>query len=679
MSTSRPPFDPSPLVETALAALDRDDPVAALVALSGVVDAGPAEETDARVRALRRHLEEHPDRGRRLGDALRRTLVDARVGPALTESGVDSTAGFLPELGARLVGRLLPETDDPEDLRAVLRRAFPGADAHQRVAEVPDAEWLGLLDALGIHDAPLARVDPELASAIRTLAHHVGSQGLQPAFTRRLPHLEAPDSPFLMLTDRVLAYLRSYSTDGPGGDPELLGEALGTLVRCRAEVRRLRATKGEFGTSLELTGLTFRLLQLLDRLELLLHLTDPLRHDGRESAVALFREILAAEKTRHHLLPLVRGRADLLAFQVVEHAARKGGKYITSGLRDYWAFFLASLGGGGIVALFSFLKMVIGSQGLPLGIEGLLYGLNYSTCFVLIYLTGAALATKQPALTANTIAQALGNRDDRHLEDLESLVVRVWRSQFISFVGNLAMALPVAFLVSEVFFRAAGETIAPPAKAESMLAALHPWASGTLFFAAIAGVFLFLSGLISGWVDNRLLYSRVADRVAHQPTLRRLLGPERVQRLADALDRKLGALVGNVFLGFALGSTGTLGEILGLPLDIRHIAFASAEFGTALEILHFDVALGVVLPVALGVALIGLVNFLVSFGLSLALALESRKITWRETRILAGHLARHFVRRPLDWFFPPRTGNGARPEPVERPEAAPRGPGTTGD
>ena len=81
-------------------------------------------------------------------------------------------------------------------------------------------------------------------------------------------------------------------------------------------------------------------------------------------------------------------------------------------------------------------------------------------------------------MTANTIARALGNRDDRHLDELESLVVRVWRSQFISFVGNLAMALPVAFLVSEVVFRAAGETIAPPAKAESMLAALHPWASG---------------------------------------------------------------------------------------------------------------------------------------------------------------------------------------------------------
>lgn len=653
---SRPPshFDPSATLDRALSALDAGDRLGAMDVLGAVVCRGSAAGTPGRMRAFRRLLESRPADGHRIGEALRETLKEARVGPALIESGVDSTAEFFAELGRRLVRRVLPETDDPQDLRTIVRRVLPDPGAHQRVARVPDREWMALLAALGFSDTPATRIDPELARAIRTLAHHVGSQGLQPTFTRRLPRLEAPDSPFLVLTDRVLAYIRSYTTEVEGDAPELLDEALDTLARCRDEVHHLRATKGEHGTSLELTGLTFRLLQLLDRLELLLRLTDPALHDARESGVHLFREILTAEKTRDHVIPFVRGRADLLAFQVVEHAARKGGKYITSGVRDYWGFFLASLGGGGIVALFSFLKVVIGGWGLPLGVEGLLYGLNYSVCFVLIYLTGAALATKQPALTANTIARALGARGDRHLEDLEALVVRVWRSQFISFVGNLALALPVAFLVSELFFRVSGDTIAPPAKATSMLAALHPWASGTLVFAAIAGVFLFLSGLVSGWVDNRMLYSHVAARVAGHPVLRRLLGDDRARRLADGIEAKLGALVGNVFLGFALGSTGTLGEILGLPLDIRHIAFASAEFGTALEILHFDVALAVVLPVALGVALIGLVNFLVSFGLSLALAMESRRITWRETRTLGAHLVRLFAQRPLEWFFPPR-------------------------
>ena len=118
---------------------------------------------------------------------------------------------------------------------------------------------------------------------------------------------------------------------------------------------------------------------------------------------------------------------------------------------------------------------------------------------------------------------------------------------------------------------------------------------------------------------------------------------------------------GNVFLGFALGSTGTIGEILGLPLDIRHIAFASAEFGTSLEILHLRVEWALLSAVALGVLSIGLINFLVSFGLSLATAVESRGLTWEEVRSLVRGLARRFVDDPLDWFFPPRSdGRDAR-------------------
>ncbi|MEQ9569387.1 MAG: hypothetical protein RLN75_04295, partial [Longimicrobiales bacterium] len=66
------------------------------------------------------------------------------------------------------------------------------------------------------------------------------------------------------------------------------------------------------------------------------------------------------------------------------------------------------------------------------------------------------------------------------------------------------------------------------------------------------------------------------------------------------------------------------------------------------------VAPGVVVATAAGVALVGLVNFLVSFGLSLGVALESRGVTIRETRLLLIHLLARLRRRPFDWFFPPR-------------------------
>ncbi len=58
-----------------------------------------------------------------------------------------------------------------------------------------------------------------------------------------------------------------------------------------------------------------------------------------------------------------------------------------------------------------------------------------------------------------------------------------------------------------------------------------------LFYAAIAGVWLFVAGLISGYYDNKALYTRMGQRVRQLRWLGRLLGIERRDR-AVALCRK---------------------------------------------------------------------------------------------------------------------------------------------
>jgi len=47
------------------------------------------------------------------------------------------------------------------------------------------------------------------------------------------------------------------------------------------------------------------------------------------------------------------------------------------------------------------------------------------------------------------------------------------------------------------------------------------------------------------------------------------------------------------------------------------------------------------------------VNFVVSFGLSLLVAAESRGMRLRRAGAFARTLVRRFLRRPTDWFFPP--------------------------
>jgi site-specific recombinase len=637
---------------------DAGHPVQALARIIAALRPSGARPAADRVVSLAGHLEVERAaggaEGASLGRLLRRVLRDAHSVHTLTDAGIPSShRGFWSEFFGRLGRRVLPDPTDPASLTAVLQAVFPRQDDHVWVRRIPTAHWARLLDAMGVTAESVTGVDPDLANAIRVLAHHVASLGLSSEVTERLPDLEGPASPFLVISAAVSRYLESFENEEVGDEEPLLDEALALLTECREAVERLRAEKGEFGTNLSLTILSYRLLQQIERLDVLLHLTEPVERDFQGSAVRLFRTLVRAVNTRNQVVPHVRESADLLAYQVVEFAARKGSRYITRSPREYGLFFVSSLGGGLIVAVFALLKVLLDTLYVSLAAEAFLFGINYSICFVLIYLTGSTLATKQPAMTANTLARTLGGTSDHDIKALQELVVRTWRSQFVSFLGNLVMAFPVALGLSWGFHRLTGVPPAAPAKAAALLEGLHPWQSGALAYAAVAGVFLFASGLVSGYVDNRNRYGRIPLRIEQDPRLRRILGLGGAARLASFVDRKLGVLAGNVFLGFCLGSAGTVGTILGLPFDIRHIAFASAHFGMAMEALNWAIPVSLLLEVTLGVLLIGLVNFLVSFGLSLALAMESRRVTFGETRALVRGLLRHFLRRPLDYFFPP--------------------------
>jgi hypothetical protein len=60
-----------------------------------------------------------------------------------------------------------------------------------------------------------------------------------------------------------------------------------------------------------------------------------------------------------------------------------------------------------------------------------------------------------------------------------------------------------------------------------------------------------------------------------------VFGRERANRIGSYIQDRLGGIMGNFLFGCMLGSTGVIGTILGLPLDIRHIAFSSANLGCA--------------------------------------------------------------------------------------------------
>lgn len=369
------------------------------------------------------------------------------------------------------------------------------------------------------------------------------------------------------------------------------------------------------------------------------------------------------QKLKHKLGDHISDTFSILALQVTEHAGRTGEHYITSGRKEYFKMFQSAAGGGFIVGFLSVFKVLIYSLGLaPFG-QAFLYSLNYSLGFIGILVSHSTLATKQPAMTAARLAASLDIKDKSgpDLEGLVSLIVRTIRSQFIAVLGNIFLAFPVAFLLAYGYLTAFGSPVANVTKASNLIEELHPLSSPALFHAAIAGFYLFFSGLISGYFDNKNRYSKIAERVAHHPNLKRILGPQWLKKLAHYLDHNLGNLAGNFFLGIFLGSTAFIGMIFGLPLDIRHVTFSSASFGLALATPGVHVNGEIIFFSVLGIILIGVVNLLVSFGFSIVVAIKSRNVRFSQTRQILWLLIVKFYNQPNQFFFPPRESDVSPP------------------
>lgn len=193
-----------------------------------------------------------------------------------------------------------------------------------------------------------------------------------------------------------------------------------------------------------------------------------------------------------------------------------------------------------------------------------------------------------------------------------------------------------------------------PDKAWHTIDSLHPLKTLSFWYAAVAGLGLFLSGLLAGFADNWFIFNNVGFRLRQSEVLKKIVGPHNLDRAIQAIDHNLGFWTGNISLGFYLGAMGALGTISGLPLDVRHITFSTASFGAAMASLKFHAPASVALIVAMTTFVCGIINLAVSFSLSLLLAVKSRRIKFSQTPELLRLLGRKLRQRPLDFFIPPR-------------------------
>src|SRR5882724_6786194 len=558
-------------------------------------------------------LHQHPVLLTNLRHALFSQLIRTDLSATLTESGIPLARGFWQEFFGRIRHKLLPPLQNENDFLYVLNRVFFRSSDYQWVESIPRESWILFFESIGLSlHVDDSRLLGQLLQSLKILAFQVSQLGLEKEVWNYISPGQQEDNPFLQQNYLIheLEHLLLLAVTPPGNvlshdDPAAEFQFTDTapragppippvtamsvrindaLTRCYACIDSIREQYSARGASLHQTYIHIILANRLGRISILIDLLDNDQHFNSGKFTDFFRMLVRNENRKNSIREFMSQNLGYLAYQIAEHKGSKGSKYITSTWTEYRAMLKSAMGGGAWVCLIVFIKNLLTKLDMPVFWHGFAYSVTYSVGFLVIEETHATLATKQPAFTASAVAGSLDTRKNSHEPNLYNLAVtvaKISRSQIASFAGNLLVVFPGAWLIAWAYDKIIGAKMLAGEAAAKMLKDQHPWHSLSLLYACNAGFFLFLSGIIAGYVQNKIHFGHISQRLQTHPILRLSLPTERLRRLGDYVDKHAGSIIGNIALGFFLGMAGFIGEIFGIHFDVRHITISSGNTAIA--------------------------------------------------------------------------------------------------
>ena len=585
----------------------------------------------------------------------------------LTDAGILQDTDFIYEVKKRIFAKILPYQAPKNTLQYLLNQIFFLDSDPVWVNKIPKNQLESLFDILGFsgiyNSINEGSVLFEVMQAMNLLSQRTSGRALESEVLKMVPEYANLESPFAAFEKELFAIentikLKEHDFYIVSSDINYR-QLLLLYKQCNEFVEKAFQNSSKFGISLRVNQNLLRIKQQLYRLGVLLPILvvdNP--EEKRTKSIELAIKLIKYNCQKTNVRKLINESTQLLSYEITQHTAKTGEHYITESKTEYFKMLYAALGGGLVVGFLCIFKLLLSKIETSDFGHAFLYSLNYSFGFIVIYLLGFTLATKQPAMTAAALINALEeglkkpsiSADEKH-KSFAKLFARLFRSQFIAFVGNVIMAFPISLLGIWLIDIAFDYNIAE-VKWNKLISDLNPIYSLAIFHAAIAGFFLFLSGIIAGSISNRDKHFEVKYRIQEHPWLKMTFGKVRTQKFANWYEKKWSGLISNFWFGVFLGSTASIGLFLGLNLDIRHITFSSGNLALGLYGANYVVSNTMLFWGIFGVGIIGLVNFLVSFGLSLGLAFRSRNIPLTELRPIFSSIKKRFLSKPISFFFP---------------------------
>ena len=605
---------------------------------------------------------------------LKRVFEGKPLTLSLTEANILSESAFFPELRKRIINTVLPPVENEDTVWHLVDYVSVSTQKDLEYFKSIGPENIdALFSLLGISDfIKNVNIKKELYLSMNILAWRTIGNALEVEVVKMAPEYKNFDNPFVALQNEVDKLTETFK-ENPEFNPDKNNpdykQIKVYLKQCLNFVTIAFKNSSKYGISGKINQSLIKIRQQLNRISDILGLLEVnTAADYEKNSKQLVYLILDYKSHKNNIRELFAESTGLLSHLITNHTAETGVHYIASTTKDYIKMFWKAAGGGVIVGALVVIKTFFSYLGNSDFSHAVLYSLNYAFGFIAIYLLHFTLATKQPAMTAATMAKVLSEEKNtqKNYRDFAHLVAKLFRTQFIAFVGNVLLAFPVAmgiiYTLELIYHKNFAQQRAP-----KLLYDLNPFESNAILHACVAGFYLFISGIIAGNVGNNSVFYHIPKRIAKNPTFIRLFGQKFAVKLSKFYSRNWAGIISNFWFGVFLGSTASIGNFFGLDLDIRHITFAAGNFALGLYGEHFKVSDSVIWISLITIVLIGICNFVVSFGLSMSLAFRSRKVKFGEVREIYKEIFRYFLNNPLKFFLPIRSvhDNRAR-EMVEK-------------
>jgi site-specific recombinase len=635
-------------------------------------DAPRSQSEHTRLRHLFRVLERNPAWKANVAGVLRATLHETDAISLLCDAGMPVQSGFFGAIFERFQSSLIPPAPNQRNLSALVTLMFPSANDAEWIASLPLdvlTPLRALLDYEMTEDDNRAfALSGDLLAALHNLICQISSTGLSQTVRSRLDDEDSSipltKQPFYRLTRAMLAVEAANAAleEGRGETQPLHHEVnyLRVLLdECRAAVDRVFAHLYRNGVSVDIVFQVERMRMRILRVE---HLLDAwMANDDLREGARLSAELIKANQASQSVSHLLRSNFALLARKVVETSADVGEHYIARDRREYLTMLRMAAGGGLVTVVTVCVKFWITGAHLQSMIEGVLAGINYAASFTLMHFLHFTLATKQPAMTAPTIARELDDvGTPSGLNAFVASVIALIRTQSAAIFGNVMLVVPFCLLVQLLFHTALNINVISPEKAHHTLQSFS-LLGPTPFYAALTGVLLWSSSLIAGWADNWFVLHRVGDALAYNRRLRMTLGTAGAARLAKFCRSNISGVVGNVGLGLMLGLVPAILSAFAFTFEVRHVTLSAGSIGLAMGVLGIGIfRTGEFWHAVAGVGSMAVLNVAVSFAFAFYMAVRSRSLRPTAVRSLMGAVCHSVLRNPLQLVWPVKA-RGAGP------------------